>query len=235
MQGNGQKEGKVSKRKGVIRTVNGRKASRPGMPTSSRTRSIEPPNPKDDQEPPEDRRDEETEEIADPPGETQAPLIPDSEIEVVEAKAIVNDHMAAQYMGLSLSRDQKGEKLCSLEFSLQLTDDHADYVPEKAATAYTWLLLTDNKESKLNHVPSQTVDIFEEPKAKKPMLHIVGAAVEKASVTMIEESGKGKSRKVVRFVFRLKVERDEKTIDFAAWNDEREFWIDMKQTQKSFA
>jgi hypothetical protein len=204
-----------------------RKATRPGMPTSARTRSLIPPDPKDDQ----DRIEMHQEAAA--AEAIQAPLIPDSEIPAIEAKAIQNNRMAATYVGLSLSRDKEQEKRCSLEFSMTLTDEHREYVPDKVARAQAWLVAQDNKLIQVNHVAAQTVDIFDEPKAKKPTLHIVGAEVEKASVAMIEETGKGKAKKVIRFVFRLRVERDKDVIDFGAWNDECQFWLSMAETQLS--
>lgn len=194
-------------------------------PTSARTRSINPPNPKDDEAPA-----GEAEEKQEP---IQAPLIPESEIPVVEPTPIVNDRMVATYVGLSLSRDKNGEKLCSLEFSMTLTPEHDGYVPKKVAAAHEWLVDSDNKLIQVNHIKPHTVDIYDEPNAKKPLLHVVGGTVEKASVAMIEETGKGKAKKVIRFVFRLCVERDEKAIAFGAWNDESQFWLDMDQTQRT--
>ncbi len=192
-------------------------------PTSARSHSINAPNPKEDEVP--------------PAGEEpiQAPLIPEAEIAAVEPTPIVNDRMVATYVGLSLSRDKDGEKLCSLEFSMTLTKEHDDYVPKKVADAHEWLVDSDNKMIQVNHIKPHTVDIYDEPNAKKPLLHVVGGTVEKASVAMIEETGKGKAKKVIRFVFRLCVERDDKAIAFGAWNDESQFWLDMDQTQRTIA
>jgi hypothetical protein len=207
----------------------GRKASRPGLPTTSRTRSLAPDDPNDDKPDGE----QETTETGDREEPVQAPLIPEAEMPAVEPTQIVNKRMVAQYVGLSLSRDKDGEKLCSLDFSMTLTKEHDDYVPKKVAAAHKWLVKEDNKIIGVNHIPAQTMDIYDDPKAKKPVIHIVGATVERASLSMIEETGKGKSKKVIRFSFRLKVERDEETIDFAAWQDENQFWLDMNETQSS--
>lgn len=208
----------------------GRKASRPGLPTTSRTKSIAPGDPEDAELQKEfDAKAEQRE--AEKKEPIQAPLIPEAEIPVREAEPIVNKRMVVTYNNLSLSRDKDGEKLVTLEFSQALTADHSDYVPAKVHAAYSWLLRNDNKLIEVNHVPDQTIDVYADPKEKKPILHLVGAAVTRAKVEVIEESGKGKSKKVVRCKFLFRVERDDKVIDFAAWNDDQQFWITMVQTQ----
>jgi hypothetical protein len=50
---------------------------------------------------------------------------------------------------------------------------------------------------------------------------------------MIEENGKGKTKNVIRFRFRLMVEREKSVVDFAAWRDQEQFWLHMVDTQAS--
>lgn len=163
----------------------------------------------------------------------QAPLIPESEIPAIEPTAIQNGRMVATYNGLSLSRDKDNAKECSLEFSMTLTKGHDKYVPKKVAAAHKWIEETDNKAVQVNHIKPQTVNIYDDPKGKKPVLHVVGATIERAAVSIIEETGKGKAKKVIRFVFRLCVERDEPTIKFGAWRDTEQFWLEMDQSQRT--
>jgi hypothetical protein len=114
---------------------------------------------------------------------------------------------------------------------MTLTEKHDKYVPRKVAKAHSWLVESDNKLVKVDHIKPQTVNVFEDPKDKKPVLHIVGGTIESASVAMIEESGKGTSKKVIRFDFWLCSERDDRAIAFAAWRDTEQFWLEMDQTQ----
>jgi hypothetical protein len=202
-----------------------KKKNEDGKPTSARSRPLLPANPKDDEGPAGVVVMETKEEPIQPP------LIPDADIPAVEPTPIVNDRIVATYVGLSISRDKNEEKLCSLEFSMTLTEKHDRYLPKKVAKAHAWLVETDNKLVQVNHVKPQTVNIFDDPKEKKPILHIVGGTIERASVAMIEETGKGKTKKVIRFVFRLCIERDDKAIAFAAWRDTEQFWLEMDQTQ----
>jgi hypothetical protein len=202
-----------------------------GKPTSAREKSLAPEAP---------LTEEEKEQLAKHDAESgdaeeiQAPLIPEADMpKAIEAIPIQNDRIAATYVGMGLARDKKDEKLVFVEFALTMTKLHADYVPEKVADAFKWLERTDNKSIVVNHVEAQTVDIFETPKEKKPALRVVGADVLKATVAMIEENGKGKTKRVIRFSFRLLVERSEEVIEFAAWRDEETFWLKMGDTQGS--
>jgi hypothetical protein len=148
------------------------RASQPGKPTSARTRSIAPPLIGDEAPAGDVVVEEAAEEVADPPTETkeaiQAPLIPDSEIAVREAEPIQNERMAATFLTMTISRDKEDDPLVSLAFSMTLTDDHDDYIPEKVADARKWLLRSDNKAEVLQKVPAQTIDVFNEPKADFP-------------------------------------------------------------------
>lgn len=207
------------------------KASQPGKPTSARTRSIAPPLIGDESP----VIGEAAEEVADPPAESreavQAPLIPDSEIAVREPETIQNDRMAATFLTMTISRDKEDDPLVSLSFSMVLTDKHDEFTPEKVAIARRWLLEQDNKGEMLQNIPSQTVDVFDEPKAKKPIFHLVGATVSNARVEMVEETGKGQSKKVIRFKWSLTTERDDDVKEFGWENDQRQFWLEMKDTQ----
>lgn len=192
-------------------------------PTSARDRSLEPGAG--------DEMEVQGDGGADP---AQAPLIPEADMpKAVEAIPIQNERVAATYVGMGLARDKKDEKLVYLEFSFTMTKHHSDYVPEKVADAFKWLERTDNKSIVVNHIEPQTVDIFETPKEKKATLHMTGATVSSATVGMVEENGKGKTKTVIRFRFRLMVERDEDAISFGAWRDGEQFWLNMRDTQAS--
>lgn len=139
--------------------------------------------------------------------------------------------MAATYMNMSLSIS-KETKLLHLDFSMKITAKHDDYLPDKVSEARKWVTRTENKLAGVDKVPPQTIDLYLDPHEKGTTLHLVGAAIETANVSIVEETGKGSSNKVVRFKFRVRVERDADTLTFANWNDGQEFWITMKQTQE---
>lgn len=154
--------------------------------------------------------------------------------EAARPSPVQNGRIHAMYIGLGLERDKDNEKLVHLDFSFVLeTDVHDEdgLIPEKAMHAWHYLQRSGEKGVMLNGIPPVTFDVWLEPKAKKPELHLPGAAFSKAVVQVVEEVGKGKAREVTRFKFRLLVERDDDVIDFAAWRDGEEFWITMPETQ----
>lgn len=212
------------------------RASQPGKPTSARTRSIAHfPPPKGDEEVKGDVVDSEFEEVADPPEQSkeavQAPLLPESEMKPQEPEPIQNNRVAATYLGLTLSQ-YKDDKFVSLAFSMKLTKEHEDHVPEKVSDAYKWVVKTDNKQVTIQGIEKQTIEVFAAPKEKKSEMKIVGGVIEKSQVVVNEETGKGTSIDVIRFKFSVKIPRTRDAIDFAAWNDELDFWLVMKDTQR---
>ena len=77
--------------------------------------------------------------------------------------------------------------------------------------------------------------MFSDPRRKDPLVHLVGAEFVTAVVKVVEETGKGKSIMVTRFLFRVRVERNDEIIHFGAWRDGEEFWICMPSTQGEIA
>lgn len=145
--------------------------------------------------------------------------------------AVQNGRMLATYVGLGLERDKDGGKLIHLDFSLQLGEEHDGHLPGKIKEAYDWIVSSGNKAAQIVGIPAQTIDVYLDPKEKKAQLHLGGAPVTKAIVSVIEQVGKGKAVNVIRFAFRVLVEREDKVLDFATQNDGSEFWITTHETQ----
>jgi len=144
---------------------------------------------------------------------------------------VQNGRLLSTYVGLGLERDKDNEKLAHLDFSFPLEDAHDGFLPKKVKAALEWLKDQDNKLVQITGIPPVTLDIFHAPSAKKPELHLPGAEFTKAIISVIEEVGKGKAKLVWRFAFRLRVERTDEVIAFAAWHDGEEFWVTMPPTQ----
>lgn len=142
--------------------------------------------------------------------------------EAVRPSAVQNGRLLATYVGLGLERN-KDQKLVHLDFSFPLEDAHDGYIPKKVKAALEWLKEQDNKAVQITGLPAVTLDVYDSPASKKATLHLIGAEFTRAIISVIEEVGKGKAKLVWRFSFRLRVERDEKVIGFAAWRDEEEF------------
>lgn len=146
---------------------------------------------------------------------------------------VQNGRFLATYVGCKLERDKDKEKLVHLHLSIALQAEHNGYLPAKVKRAWDYLVESHDKLVQVQEIPAVTLDVYNDTKERKPLLHLVGAEFSKAVVGIFEESGKGKTVKVTRFEFRVLVERDEKTMHFAAWHDGEEFWIQMPPTQKA--
>lgn len=211
----------------------GKATSSEGQPTSARLLPNRPLDPKTDDAEVRPTREvfaEAGKELGEAPQRAQLLAAPE---EAKKPQAVQNGRMLATYVGLGLERDKDNEKLVHLDFSFPLEDAHDGFIPKKVKAALEWLKEQDNKAVQITGLPAVTLDVYDAPGSKKATLHLVGAQFTKAIIAVIEEVGKGKAKLVWRFAFRLRVERDEDVIGFAAWRDGEEFWICMPPAQHS--
>jgi hypothetical protein len=166
------------------------------------------------------------------PGQVTHPELLASAEEATRPVAVQNGRMLATYVGLGLERGKENEKLVHLDFSFPLEESHNGHVPTKVKDAWDYLITSENKLIQISEVAAVTLSVFSDPKKERPLLHLTAASFSKAIVSIVEEVGKGKAKKVTRFSFRLLVERTDKVIEFGAWNDGEEFWLTMPATQK---
>jgi hypothetical protein len=152
--------------------------------------------------------------------------------EAVRPEPVQNGRLLATYIGLGLERDKDNEKLVHLDFSFPLEKPHEKIVPKRVRDAWEWLKASDNPLVQVGNIPAVTLGIYLDPQEKKPLFKITGAEFAKAMIQIVEETGKGKSKLVTRFKFRLRFDRSDDAIEFAAWHDGEEFWLRMEPTQK---
>jgi hypothetical protein len=202
------------------------RAGSTAKPTSAR---LLPNRPADPEEPAAGKTIDEVE------SQVKTPELLADPVDAVKPSPVQNNRLHATYVGLGLERDKDEEKLVHLDFSFTLEKEHetGHHLPEKVKHAWHYLQESGDKAVQVQGIPAVTLDVYAEPKEKRQLLHLVGAAFSKAVVSIIEEVGKGKAVKKTRFAFRLLVERTPEVMEFAAWNDGEQFWISMPATQKS--
>lgn len=203
-----------------------------GKPTSARLLPNRPADPEDGKLPVKEALAQAAAETGTAEVPQQAQLLAAPE-EAIRPNAVQNGRILATYVGLGLERDKDNEKLVHLDFSFPLEEAHDGFIPKKVKTALEWLKEQDNKAVQITGLPAVTLDVYDAPQSRKATLHLVGAQFTKAIISVIEEVGKGKAKLVWRWAFRLRVERDEEVIGFAAWRDGEEFWITMPPAQHS--
>lgn len=144
---------------------------------------------------------------------------------------VQNGRILATYLGLGLERNKERDKLVHLNFTFPITDEHMKLIPQKVWEAAEFLLESGDKSHECQALPLATLDIYDDPKEKQSRLHVVGAQYTKADVAVVEETGKGEIKEVVRFKFRLLMERTLPIMKFADWHDGEQFWIEIPSTQ----
>lgn len=167
-----------------------------------------------------------------PGDQVAAPELLAKDADAGKPNVVQNGRIHATYLGLGLERD-KGRKLVHLDFSFRLVDGQMnDLIPEKVAHAWNYLAKSGDKLIEVRNLPAVTIDVYNSPKDDRAIFHNVGAPFSKAVVAIREEVGKGKTIEVVRFSFRLRLERTPEVIQFAAWRDEEDFWLEIPRTQR---
>src|SRR5215472_12854308 len=146
--------------------------------------------------------------------------------------AVQNGRMLATYVGLGLERDKDNEKLLHLDFSFPLEAEHDGHIPKRVREAWAWLKHSGNKGVQIIKVPAVVLDVYVDPTEKKPLLHVADAEFTKAIISLVEETGKGQSKLVTRFAFRLRMDREKKTLEWAAWADGDSVWLKIESAQK---
>lgn len=164
-----------------------------------------------------------------PEGDAQAPLIADSEIPVKEIIAVENDRIFVTFVAPHFDTDKDGARTLDLEFSFPVVEAHKGHLPERVERAYEYVLSGEAKRVDVLGIDEQTFDLFETPKSKKPTLHEAECRVLRPVVSAVEETGKGKTRRVIRFVFRFSVPFPHHK--FAVENYGKEYWLEMVDTQ----
>lgn len=148
--------------------------------------------------------------------------------------AVQNGRLLAAYMGLGLERNKDGDAYVHLDFSFPLEAEHDGHIPKRVKEAWEWLKLSGNPLVQVGSIPGVQLRVYLDPKEKGSELS-VDADFSKAVIQVVEETGKGKTKLVTRFKFRLVMERSKKVIEWGAWNDGAEFWLKIEPLQRELA
>jgi hypothetical protein len=147
---------------------------------------------------------------------------------------VVNGRMLAEYVKPHFSRDRNDDRFIALEFSTKLTEAHTTVLPKSVLAAWDYLRSENgnNPDAVMGvKIVPQTVRIFLTSDTRDEELMIVGGIVSHAKVQIVEERGSGEAVKYTRFSFRVENERSKNIVNFAAWSDGKQVWLDSKATQ----
>jgi hypothetical protein len=147
-------------------------------------------------------------------------------------KVVRAGRMLAHFVRAHFDRDGKDRAVAVLEVSFPLTPEHKGMLPSQVEKQ--WKNIKDGGVTSVTvrDIPAQTVNISLLPDGSDDLV-LVGALIQKATLALKVEKGKGKEVEVIRYSFRISTERSKEIIKFATTYDGSEIWITSKRTQAS--
>lgn len=147
-----------------------------------------------------------------------------------EPQVVIGDIILAEFVRPHFFMDDK-ERFCGLEFSITLTRSHRGKLPRSAEDAWRFIerlrcykrvmgIEVGDQEVKLRLVSDGEVDLL-----------LPCASIQKATVSMVKQRGKGANEKIVRFSFQAVVAATASIYTFAATQFGNQVWVEMHQAQ----
>lgn len=145
--------------------------------------------------------------------------------------------MLAEYIRPHYGKTSQGEYFVGMEFSFPLTEDHEDLVPEEVLNLWEIQQKRGTPRRAVDlSVDPQMVEIFLAPDIA-PELTLIFALITHASLTIVEETGSGKARDVIRYSFRVQHpsagSENDALREFADNHFDKGVWIRLKEVQGS--
>jgi len=148
-----------------------------------------------------------------------------------EESAVRKGFALATFVRPHFERDKNDDASISFEISLPLTEAHENWVPQEIDEAWQAVNAHSFKRVDVLNVAPQTVEILLTPGATEGGLKLVGAEIEKTSISTIVEKGTGEEREVTRLHFRIKTDCDNDSARFARVHFGHTVWVKLASTQ----
>jgi hypothetical protein len=136
---------------------------------------------------------------------------------------IVNGFMAVNFVRFH-PEVEKDKRSFGLEFSIELTDDHLDYLPKKVHDGWDDIEARGYKRVDLVGIPMQRFDLCLVPDDKETDLS-TDAPIEKVVLSVIEDKGTGDAKDIIRLSFRLVCDLTQTVERFACRNFGNTVWL----------
>ena len=162
------------------------------------------------------------------------PKAPQSELPIEGAPkppTVIGRRMLAEFVKPHYSMREGDKRMCGMQFSIALTDEHKPLLPRSVLDAWKFLDHKDGTVVQNIGVEPQTVDVFLASDMAEPELHLPFASVERASLAIIEETGKGAVQRIVRFSFRIVTDSLKNVFSFADTHFGAPYWIQIEETE----
>lgn len=157
----------------------------------------------------------------------QQPLLNTSPVKTL---AVQGSKMLAEYVRPHFSRNDD-TRYCAMEFSFPLSKDHKGKLPKAVEDAWKFIDKRGFKGVVGIEIDDQMIDVYLASDIKDAEIHLGSVAIEKATVSVVKEIGKGASERVVRFSFQAVMEATKSICTFAVSQFGNSLWIEMSQSQ----
>lgn len=151
-----------------------------------------------------------------------------------QPQPIQHGKMLAQFVQVVMEKEEDGTRYLGFEFSFPLTLQHEKDGHLPGEVVDEWKHIRKSGATLVRfEVPPQTIAVGLVPDNKEDDLMLVAAEIRRPTLDVVEETGSGKTQKVVRFKFRAFVEADKKFWDFTFNHFGESVWLSLKKTQAS--
>jgi hypothetical protein len=163
--------------------------------------------------------------------EEQAELAGITETTVAELpKQVQNGMILATMLKPDFEEGKDDKRFIGVALSFQLTDEHQGILPRRALEAWEFVKGGGSKRVDVIDIMPQSLAVGFAPDSE-PEIEIPWTDVRKASVSVIEETGKGETHKTIRFKFVAFSEIEASVMRFCSKYFGKAVWIKLAKSQ----
>jgi hypothetical protein len=188
-------------------------------PTSARTHSLAPADP------------DETKSMTLAEQEEQLELAGASEtVEAELPKQVQNGMILATMLKPDFEEGKDDKRFIGVALSFQLTEEHQGILPRRVLEAWEFVKCGGSKRVDVIDIIPQSLSVGFAPDVETE-IEIPWTDVRKASISVIEETGKGEAHEVIRFKFVAFSEIEASVVRFCSKFFGKAVWIKLEKSQ----
>jgi hypothetical protein len=193
--------------------------SQKDKPTSARTHSLAPADL------------DETKSMTMAEREEQAELAGIKEGAVTELpKQVQNGMILATMLKPDFEEGKDDKRFIGVALSFQLTAEHEDMLPDQVAHAWEFVKQGGTKRVDIVDITPQSLEVGFASDTKVE-IEIPWNDIRKASISVVEETGKGETQEVIRFKFVAFSEIESSVVRFCSKYFGKAVWIKLEKSQ----
>jgi len=146
-------------------------------------------------------------------------------------KAIQNGRIAMHFVGYKAKKTKDREKIVTMDFSLELTEEHKKRLPREIEDAWHECETNLYFSVEPDGMGEQNLVFFLAADDDEPALEVV-TSMDSAVISRISERGKGKERKITRLTLRFITDLTDDVDHFCVTAFDETVYATMEETQR---